>query len=105
MPPSSHADWARRRLSVRRQKTGALFFVPIYAHLERRRRRMRRRSENGFLFTIKDAKKSLRAACLRLGYPQFSQRSLRQFLIGQLWKAGVDPKLIANGRGIRTEGG
>ena len=58
----SDINWARRRLTVRRHKTGALFFVPIYARLEplleRRRREMRGRSENQLLFTIKDAKRS-----------------------------------------------
>jgi hypothetical protein len=55
------------------------------------------------VFAIKDAKKALAAACERLGYPKFSQRSMRQFLIGQ-WKAGIDRKLIAKWQGYRDGG-
>ncbi len=55
-------------------------------------------------FAIKDAKKALQAACERLGYARFSQRSIRRFLIGQLWKSGVDRKLIAKWQGHRDGG-
>ncbi len=56
------------------------------------------------IFAIKDAKKTLQAACERLGYPRFSQRSIRRFLIGRLWKSGVDRKLIAKWQGHRDGG-
>jgi hypothetical protein len=42
------------------------------------------------VFHIHDAKRALKAACERLGYPNFSQRNIRQCLIVRLWKAGVD---------------
>lgn len=57
-----------------------------------------------FVFAIKDAKKSLQAACERHGYPRFSQRSVRRFHIGKLWRRGVDHKLIAKWQGHRDGG-
>ena len=59
---------------------------------------------NRLVFAIKDAKKALATACDRLGYPRFSQRSMRQYLIGRLWKAGVDRKLIAKWQRHRDGG-
>ena len=59
---------------------------------------------NRRVFAIKDAKKALAAACERLGYPKFSQRSMRQFLIGRLWKECIDRKLIAKWQGHRDGG-
>ena len=101
-------DWARECLHVRRCKTAALFDVPIYPNLrpllERLKATAGRVSSNRRVFAIKDAKKALAAACERLEYPRFSQRSMRQFLIGRLWKAGVDRKLIAKWQGHRDGG-
>jgi len=61
-------------------------------------------SLNAHVFAIKDAKKALRAACDRLGYPNFSQRSSRRCLIRKLWRAGVDKKLIAKWQGHQDGG-
>jgi integrase len=101
-------DWAKGYLHIRRHKTAALFDVPIYPDLlpllERLKAKARRITANTRVFAIKDAKKSLAAACERLDYPKFSQRSMRQFLIGRLWKAGVDRKLIAKWQGHRDGG-
>ncbi len=35
----------------------------------------------------------------RLGYPRFTQRSIRRFHIGRLWRSGVDRKLISKWQG------
>jgi hypothetical protein len=59
---------------------------------------------NKRVFLIKDAKKGLAAACKRLGYPNFSQRSIRRCLIRKLWRAGVDKKLIAKWQGHQDGG-
>ncbi len=56
------------------------------------------------VFAIKDAKKALHAACERLGYAHFSQRSIRRFHIGRLWRSGVDRKLISKWQGHRDGG-
>lgn len=101
-------DWENQRLQVRRQKTGVPFFVPIYPELlpllRRLRARNRRASTARPVFKIKDAKKALQAACSRLGYPRFSQRSMRRYHIGRLWRSGVDRKLIAKWQGHRDGG-
>ena len=49
-------------------------------------------------------KKALRAACIKLRMPPFSQRNMRQCLIMRLWKSGVDKKLIAKWQGHRDGG-
>lgn len=104
----SDIDWSKKRFSVRRQKTGALFFVPIYPDLRPLLERLKRDAGTGSadlpVFAIKDAKKALQAACERLGYPRFSQRSIRRFHIGKLWRRGVDHKLIAKWQGHRDGG-
>ena len=101
-------DWALARLNFRRRKTGALFYVPIYSHLwpllERRMKGLGNICPDTPVFAIKDAKKALAGACRRLGYPPFSQRSLRQCLIMRLWKAGIDKKLIAKWQGHQDGG-
>ena len=102
-------DWNRGILHVRRQKTGVLFTVPIYPHLKPLLERLRSKARNkhspgGRVFQIRDAKKSLSAACVRLRLPHFSQRNLRQFGIGLLWKASIDKKLIAKWQGHQDGG-
>lgn len=92
-------EWQNQRLCIRRQKTGALFYVPIYAHLLPLLQRLQRNggtvSPDTRVFRIKDAKKALRTGCVTLRLPRFSQRNMRQCLIMRLWKSGVDEKLIA----------
>lgn len=102
-------DWTNNRLHIRRHKTDTRFIVPIYDHvrplLERLSKERRgKRSPAALVFKIKDAKKALGAACERLKLPAFCQRSLRQHLIGRLWRAGVDRKLIAQWQGHQDGG-
>jgi site-specific recombinase XerD len=98
-------DWELRRLNVQRRKTGARYHVPLYPDLYQLLLRMQsHRRRSGRLFSINDAKHALRSACERLGYPQFTQRSIRRCLIRQLWRAGVDKKLIAKWQGHQDGG-
>lgn len=101
-------DWKQNRIRIRRHKTDTVFYVPIYPHLlpllERLKKGRGAMYPNARVFKIKDAKKSLQSACIRLGFPTFSQRNLRQSLIMRLWKAGVDKKLIAKWQGHRDGG-
>ena len=101
-------NWRKNRLSIRRQKTDVRFVVPIYPMLRPLLKRMAKRAgkvpSSWPVFGIKDPKKALQAACAKLGYPRFSQRSLRRYCIGVLWKARVDPKLIAKWQGHRDGG-
>ena len=101
-------DWVNNRLNIRRHKTDTRFHVPIFPHLrpllERLQRECRQQVPSTLVFKIKDAKKALRSACVRLGLPNYSQRNLRQCLIMRLWKSGVDKKLIAKWQGHRDGG-
>jgi integrase len=101
-------DWQNERISFRRHKTDARFYVPIYSHLrpflERLKNTAVSLARNAPVFHIHDATKALKAACERLGYPNFSQRNIRQCLILRLWKAGVDKKLIAKWQGHQDGG-
>ncbi len=101
-------DWELNRLNVRRHKTDTRFHVPLYPDLKRLLLRLQESAGNvpvnARVFAIQDAKKALRAACERLGYVNFSQRSIRRCLIRQLWRAGVDKKLIAKWQGHQVGG-
>jgi len=72
-------DWKRERISVRRHKTGARFYIPIYPDLQpflkARLKEVGTVSGTVRLFAIKDARKALQSACQRLEFPNFSQRS------------------------------
>lgn len=102
-------DFTTNYISFRRHKTGKKFTVPIYPHLrpllERRRHEAGSEVDSGKLvLQIKDGKKALANACVRLGLPHFTQRNLRQCLIMRLWKSGVDKKLIAKWQGHQDGG-
>jgi integrase len=56
------------------------------------------------VFKISDAKKALTGACRRLGYPRFSQRSLRRMFITCAIDRGVDVKVIAEWQGHKDGG-
>ena len=103
---------AQGELSVRRKKTGEPFDVPIYQKLKPFLQRLYQAAQKdgnppspeAKLFTILDARKALTNACKRLGFPAFSQRSIRAYLIRTLWRAKVDPKLISKWQGHRDGG-
>ena len=103
-----NVDWTGKRLLLRRSKTQALFFVPIYPHLapllERLHSNEPEAPASQRVFKIRDGKKALAASCRRLGMPKFSQRNLRQVLIRRLWQSGVDYKLISKWQG-HSDGG
>jgi integrase len=95
----------RRRIRVYRRKTSKSFEIPIYpqarALLERlcsgKRQEVR-------IFAISDAKKALANSCARLGFPPFTQRSLRRFFITNALERGVDVQTIARWQG-HSDGG
>ena len=102
-------DWENERLTVRRKKTEALFYVPIYLHLKPFLQKLSAcyqtpPAPKTKIFAILDARKSLTNACKRLGFPHFTQRSIRAFLIRRLWQSGVDVKLISKWQGHHDGG-
>ena len=62
------------------------------------------KAHNQRLFSINEAKKSLRNACKRLGFPQFTHRSLRRMFITRGIEKGIDVKVIAEWQGHRDGG-
>ena len=98
-------DLERGQIAVHRRKTGERFFIPIYpqAHalIEKACRGKRHQQK---LFAIGSAKKALTAACKRLNFPQFCQRSFRRMFITRGIERGVDVKVIAEWQGHRDGG-
>jgi integrase len=102
-------DWGQGQIAVRRHKTKALFFPPIYPDLRPFLQNLYAKypsppNPDIRIFGIQDARKALGNACKRLGYPAFSQRSIRAYRIRRLWQAKVDVKLIAKWQG-HNDGG
>ena len=102
-------DLQADRIAIRRKKTQAVFYLPVYPHLKLLLERILQAhptpdDPHARLFRMKDAKKALRAACQRLELPLFSQRNIRQVLIRRLWKSGLDRKLIAKWQGHQDGG-
>jgi integrase len=102
-------DWQQGRLSVRRHKTQELFFPPIYPDLKPFLKRLRAKlpeqvPSHTRIFQMRSARKAISHASKRLQFPNFTPRSIRAFLIRQLWQAKVDIKLIAQWQG-HTDGG
>jgi integrase len=88
-----------------RQKTSTGFAVPIYPQLRRLLEKLCKGKKSGDkIFKIADAKKALAAACRRLGYPSFSQRSLRRMFITRAIERGVDIKVISQWQGHKDGG-
>ena len=102
-------DTQAERIAIRRKKTQAVFYLPIYPHLKPVLEKILKKhptpdDPHAKLFRMKDAKKALQAACKRLKLPHFSQRNIRQVLIRRLWKSGLDRKLIAKWQGHQDGG-
>src|SRR4029453_10559793 len=56
------------------------------------------------VFSIKNAKKAIAAACKRLRLPAYSHRSFRRMFITRAIERGVDVKVIAQWQGHRDGG-
>jgi integrase len=88
-----------------RHKTSRGFAIPIFPQVRPLLERLCEGKSNGdHIFKVRDAKKALAGACRRLGYPSFSQRSLRRMFITRAIELGVDVKVIAQWQGHRDGG-
>jgi integrase len=86
-------------------KTTTGFAVPLYPQVRPLLARLcEGKAHNERVFKIADAKKALAGACRRLGYPPFSQRSLRRLFITRAIEKGVDVKVIAEWQGHKDGG-
>ena len=96
--PRQHVNLAKQQITFFRQKTKTPYPWPVYPQAEALVKKLMVRPGLGptdHLFPVnllkskrveaegmtKDATKSLRAACKRLGYPAYPQRSLRRMFI------------------------
>jgi integrase len=79
-----------------RHKTKTGFAIPIYPQVRPLLERLcKGKSNNHHIFKVSDAKKALANASQRLGFPPFTQRSLRRMFITRAIERGVDVKVIA----------
>ena len=98
-------DFDAGRLITFRHKTSTGFAVPIFPQVRPLLERLcEGKSNDDPIFKLRDAKKALAGACLRLGLPAFSQRSLRRMFITRALQLGVDVKMIAEWQGHRDGG-
>ncbi|HEY2625794.1 MAG TPA: tyrosine-type recombinase/integrase [Candidatus Udaeobacter sp.] len=101
----SDVDLEAGRIITYRHKTSTGFAIPIFPQARPLLERLCEGKSNGDrIFKIRDAKKALAGACRRLGYPPFSQRSLRRMFITRAIERGVDVKVIAEWQGHRDGG-
>ena len=98
-------DFIAGRIVTFRHKTTTGFAVPLFPQVRPLLERLcDGKSHNERVFKIADAKKALAGACRRLGYPPFSQRSLRRMFIVRAIEKGVDVKVIAEWQGHKDGG-
>jgi integrase len=102
-----HIDLSNNRITLYRQKTDTGYSIPIFPQLLPFLKNLDSKGcivSGEPLFKIRDPKKSLAAACKRLGYQNFSPRSLRRCFITRAIELGVDFKTIASWQGHRDGG-
>jgi integrase len=98
-------DLAAEQIITYRHKTSAGFAIPIFPQVRRLLQGLcEGKAHNARVFKIADAKKALAGACRRLGYPPFTQRSLRRMFITRAIEHGVDVKVIAEWQGHKDGG-
>jgi integrase len=98
-------DFAAGQIITYRHKTSTGFAIPIFPQVRPLLERLyHEKAHNARVFKISDAKKALAGACRRLGYPPFSQRSLRRMFITRAIEKGVDVKVIADWQGHKDGG-
>jgi integrase len=98
-------DLTAGQIITYRHKTSTGFAIPIFPQLRPLLERLcDGKAHDARIFKISDAKKALTGACRRLGYPPFSQRSLRRMFITRAIERGVDVKVIAEWQGHKDGG-
>jgi integrase len=101
----AHVDLDAGRIIVFRHKTDTGFAIPIYPQLRPLVEKLcAGKKHDERLFSINEARKALRNACKRLGFPSFTHRSLRRMFITRAIEKGVDVKVIAEWQGHRDGG-
>ena len=98
-------DFEADRIITFRHKTGTGFAIPLFPQVRPLLERLSEgKAHDERIFKLNNAKKALFGACKRLGFPQFTQRSLRRMFITRAIERGVDVKVIAAWQGHRDGG-
>jgi integrase len=96
------------KLAIVRKKTGQEFSVPIFDTVRPLLERMNSErvdpKPTDRVFTVKDPKKGLDAACKRLNLPRYSARAFRRMFITRCLELGIDAQTIAAWQGHRDGG-
>ena len=98
-------DFEAARIVTFRHKTGTGFAIPLFPQVRPLLERLcEGKAHDEHAFQLNDAKKALSGACKRLGFPRFTQRSLRRMFITRAIEQGVDVKVIAEWQGHKDGG-
>jgi integrase len=103
----SKVNWEGDYIEVRRQKTGAYFRVPIFAHLKDFLADLHKRQGNpkkGPLFSILSPKQALYNACRRLNLTKYSPIDFRKARITWMLRKGIPAEMIAKWQGHKDNG-
>jgi integrase len=97
------------QITTIRRKTRTQFEIPIYPQLRPLLTRMNEEREEPRLptdavFSVKDAKKALDAACKRLALPSYSSRAFRRMFITRCIEVGIDVQKVADWQGHKDGG-
>jgi integrase len=98
-------DFEAGRIITFRHKTATGFAIPLFPQVRPLLERLcDGKVHDERVFKLNNAKKALFGACKRLGFPQFTQRSLRRMFITRAIEKGVDVKVIADWQGHKDGG-
>jgi integrase len=98
-------DFEADRIVTFRHKTVTGFAIPLFPQVRPLLERVcAGKSHDERIFKLNNAKKALAGACKRLGFPPFTQRSLRRMFITRAIEKGVDVKVIAEWQGHKDGG-
>jgi integrase len=98
-------DFQAERIITFRHKTWTGFAIPLFPQVRPLLERLcEGKAHDERIFKLNNAKKALSGACKRLGFPQFTQRSLRRMFITRAIERNVDVKVIAEWQGHKDGG-
>jgi integrase len=101
----SDVDLDSGQIIIYRHKTDVGFVIPIYPQLRPLVERLcHGKAHNARLFAVSQARKALRNACARLGFPSFTHRAMRRMFVTRAIERGVDVKVISEWQGHRDGG-
>lgn len=116
---ASRLEWTdvgEKKIKFTRKKTGAVFYVTIFAGLRPLIDRLRAEAiaeavknnqppiAAGLVFKVKDAGKAIQNAAQRLGLRHFTPRNFRSMHIVRLLENNVDVKFVAQEQGHKDGG-